>query len=191
MTVSLKKGGNVSLTKESPSLEEVLVGLGWDARETDGYDFDLDASCFMLNSMGRVRNDADFIFYNNLLSTDGSVQHLGDNRVGDAEGDDEVIKVNLKKVPANIDKLAFTVTIYEADRRKQNFGQVSNAYIRIVDTKNNKELARFDLNEEASTNTALIFGEIYRQGNEWKFRAVGQGYNGGLGPLAKNYGVNV
>lgn len=141
--------------------------------------------------MGRVRNDADFIFYNNLLSTDGSVQHLGDNRVGDAEGDDEVIKVNLKKVPANIDKLAFTVTIYEADRRKQNFGQVSNAYIRIVDTKNNKELARFDLNEEASTNTALIFGEIYRHGNEWKFRAVGQGYNGGLGPLAKNYGVNV
>ncbi len=191
MAVSLKKGGNVSLSKEAPGVEKIMVGLGWDERATDGADFDLDASCFMLNSLGKVRNDQDFIFYNNLLSTDGAVQHTGDNRTGDSEGDDEVINVDLTKIAPNVERLAFTVTIYEADERKQNFGQVSNAYIRIVDLKSGKEIARFDLSEDASTNTAMIFGELYRRDGEWRFRAVGQGFDGGLGPLAKSYGVNV
>ena len=191
MAVSLKKGGNVSLSKEAPGVEKIMVGLGWDERATDGADFDLDASCFMLNSLGKVRNDQDFIFYNNLLSNDGAVQHTGDNRTGDSEGDDEVINVDLAKIAPNVERLAFTVTIYEADERRQNFGQVSNAYIRIVDLKSGKEIARFDLSEDACTNTAMIFGELYRRDGEWRFRAVGQGFDGGLGPLAKSYGVNV
>ena len=145
MAISLKKGGNVSLSKEAPGVEKIMVGLGWDERATDGADFDLDASCFMLNSLGKVRNDQDFIFYNNLLSNDGAVQHTGDNRTGDSEGDDEVINVDLTKIAPNVERLAFTVTIYEADERRQNFGQVSNAYIRIVDLKSGKEIARFDL----------------------------------------------
>ncbi len=191
MAVSLKKGGNVSLTKEAPGVEKIMVGLGWDERSTDGADFDLDASCFMLNSLGKVRNDQDFIFYNNLVSADGAVQHTGDNRTGDGDGDDEVINVDLTKIAPNVDRLAFTVTIYEADERHQNFGQVANAYIRIVDLKTNKEITRFDLSEDASTNTAMIFGELYRRDGEWRFRAVGQGFDGGLGPLAKSFGVNV
>lgn len=191
MAVSLSKGGNVSLTKEAPGMDAAIIGLGWDARSTDGQDFDLDASCFMLGPDGKVRSDSDFIFYNNLKSADGSVEHTGDNRTGAGEGDDEAIKVNLLKIPADVDKLAIAVTIHEADARKQNFGQVSNAFIRIVDAKTNKEVARYDLTEDASTNTAMIFGELYRHGSEWKFRAVGQGFDGGLGPLAKNYGVHV
>lgn len=191
MSVTLSKGGNVSLTKVAPSLKNVLIGLGWDARPTSGADFDLDASCFMLNERGKVRSDSDFIFYNNLKSVDGSVEHKGDNRTGDGEGDDEVILVKLDKVPADIVKLAFTVTIYEADERRQNFGGVENAYIRIVDDNTGSEIARFDLTEEASTLTAMIFGELYRHNGEWKFRAVGQGYDGGLGPMARNYGVDV
>lgn len=191
MAVSLSKGGNVSLTKEEPGIESVLVGLGWDVRSTDGHDFDLDASCFMLGANGKVRDDKDFIFYNNLKSEDGAVAHIGDNRTGVGEGDDEVINIELFKVPVDVAKLVISVTIHEADKRKQSFGQVSNAFIRIVNRKTGREIARFDLSEDASTNTAMIFGEIYRHGNEWKFRAVGQGYDGGLGPLAKHFGVNV
>lgn len=191
MAVSLSKGGNVSLEKEEPGVKKVIVGLGWDARATDGADFDLDASCFMLGSNGKVRSDADFIFYNQLKSSDGSVEHMGDNRTGAGEGDDEQIKVDLFKVPADVTKLAIAVTIHEAEKRRQNFGQVSNAFIRIVNAENDKEIARFDLSEDASTNTAMIFGELYRHNNEWKFKAVGQGFDGGLGPLASSYGVNL
>lgn len=191
MAVSLSKGGNISLSKEEPGIEKVLVGLGWDARATDGQAFDLDASCFMLGADGKVRSDSDFIFYNNLKSADGAVEHKGDNRTGEGEGDDEAINVDLFKVPADVAKLAIAVTIHEADARKQNFGMVSNAYIRVVNEKTGKEVARYDLSEDASTNTAMIFGELYRHNNDWKFKAVGQGYDGGLGPLAKNFGVNV
>lgn len=191
MAVSLSKGGNVSLSKEAPGIESIFVGLGWDVRTTDGAEFDLDASCFLLGANGKVRSDNDFIFYNNLKSTDGSVEHTGDNRTGEGEGDDEVLNVELNKVPADVAKLAFTVTIHEAEARRQNFGMVSGAFIRVVNRKDGREIARFDLSEDASTNTAMIFGEVYRHNNEWKFKAVGQGYDGGLGPLARNYGVNV
>lgn len=191
MSVSLVKGGNVSLSKEEPGIESIMVGLGWDARSTDGSDFDLDASCFLLNASGKVRSDSDFIFYNNLKSACGAVEHTGDNRTGIGDGDDEAINVELSRIPADVSKLAFTVTIHEADQRRQNFGMVSNAFIRIVNRKTGREVARFDLSEDASTNTAIIFGEVYRHNNEWKFRAVGQGYDGGLAPLARNYGVNV
>lgn len=191
MAVSLSKGGNVSLSKEAPGLTKIVVGLGWDTRATDGAAFDLDASVFMLNADGRVRGDSDFIFYNNLKSADGSVEHTGDNRTGEGDGDDEQIKVDLSKVPADVAKLAVSVTIHDADSRKQNFGMVSSAFMRIVNEANNGEIARFDLSEDASTETAMIFGEIYRHGGEWKFKAIGQGYAGGLGPLAKNYGVSI
>ena len=191
MSVSLVKGGNVSLTKEVPGLESVVVGLGWDVRETDGEAFDLDASCFLLNSEGKVRSDADFIFYNNKASACGAVQHLGDNLTGEGDGDDEKVVVKLAVMPADVAKLAFAVTIHEAEQRRQNFGMVSNAFIRVVNAKGGTEIARFDLSEDASTNTSLIFGELYRHNNEWKFRAVGQGFDGGLGVLARNYGVNI
>lgn len=191
MAVSLQKGGNVSLEKEAPGIESVAVGLGWDTRATDGAEFDLDASCFMLGENGKVRSDSDFIFYNNLKSADGSVIHTGDNRTGEGDGDDETINVELFKVPANVTKMVFSATIHEAELRKQNFGMVQNAYIRIVNLKNGQEVARFDLSEEASTNTAMIFGELYKHNGEWKFKAIGQGFDGGLGPMARNYGVNV
>ena len=189
MALSLSKGGNLSLSKEAPGMTKVLVGLGWDARSTDGQDFDLDASAFLLKADGKVRADSDFIFYNQLKSTDGSVEHTGDNRTGEGDGDDEAIKIDLSKVPAEIDKIAITVTIHEADARKQNFGQVRNAFIRIVNQDNNSEVARYDLAEDASTETAMIFAELYRNGAEWKFRAVGQGFAGGLKPLAESYGL--
>lgn len=191
MAISLSKGGNVSLTKAEPGIEKVTVGLGWDARATDGADFDLDASCFMLGANGKVRSDNDFIFYNQPASLDGSVIHKGDNRTGSGEGDDESIEVDLTKVPADVEKLAITVTIHEAAERRQNFGMVNNAYVRIVNQASGKEVARFDLSEDASTNTAMIFAELYRHSGEWKFKAIGQGFDGGLGPMAKNYGVNV
>lgn len=191
MAISLSKGGNVSLDKEDPGIETVTVGLGWDTRATDGAEFDLDASCFMLGANGKVRSDSDFIFYNNLNSADGSVQHTGDNRTGAGEGDDEAINVNLVKLPPDVQKLAIAATIHEADKRRQNFGMVQNAYIRVVNSKTGKEVARFDLSEDASTNTAMIFGELYRHNNEWKFKAIAQGYDGGLGSLAKSFGVNV
>jgi tellurium resistance protein TerD len=190
MAISLQKGGNVNLSKEAPSLKKMVIGLGWDARATDGAGFDLDGSAFMLKADGKVRNDSDFIFYNNLKSTDGSVVHAGDNTTGAGEGDDERITVDLTAVPAEIDKISIGVTIHEADVRRQNFGMVSKAYIRCVNADGDKEIARYDLSEDSSTETAMIFGEIYRAGAEWKFKAVGQGFNGGLGPLAKSFGIN-
>ncbi|NBM87022.1 chemical-damaging agent resistance protein C [Proteus sp. G2661] len=191
MSVSLSKGGNVSLSKAAPTMKNVLVGLGWDARSTDGQDFDLDASVFLLAANGKVRSDADFIFYNNLRSADGSVVHTGDNRTGEGDGDDEQIKITLSKVPAEVKKLVFAVTIYDAENRKQNFGMVSNSFMRVYNNDNNTEIARFDLSEDASTETAMIFGELYRHGTEWKFKAVGQGFAGGLSALASQHGVNI
>jgi tellurium resistance protein TerD len=190
MSISIAKGGNVSLSKEAPGLTKILIGLGWDARATDGADFDLDASAFLLAESGKVRSDSDFIFYNQLKSSDGSVEHTGDNLTGEGEGDDEAIKVDLGRVPAEIQRIAVAVTIHDADNRRQNFGMVQNAFIRVVNDSDNKEIARYDLSEDYSTETALIFGEVYRHGAEWKFRAVGQGFQGGLAPLARNYGVN-
>lgn len=191
MAISLQKGGNVSLSKEAPGLTKMLIGLGWDVRATDGADFDLDGSAFLLNANGKVRSDADFIFYNQPKSDNGAVAHQGDNRTGEGEGDDEVIEVNLATVPADVDKIAITVTIHDADARKQNFGQVSSAFIRCVNPNGNVEIARFDLSEDASVETAMIFGEIYRHNGEWKFKAIGQGFKGGLGALAQHFGVNI
>jgi tellurium resistance protein TerD len=191
MSVSLSKGGNVSLTKEAPGLTAVLVGLGWDARTTTGTDFDLDASALMVGTSGKILSDAHFIFFNNLKSPDGSVEHTGDNLTGEGEGDDEVIKVNLAGVPAEADKIVVTVSIYDAEARQQSFGQVRNAYIRVVNQADNNELTRYDLSEDASTETAMVFGELYRNGTDWKFRAVGQGYSTGLAGIARDYGVNV
>jgi tellurium resistance protein TerD len=191
MAISLQKGGNVNLNKEAPGLTKVLVGLGWDTRSTDGDDFDLDSSGFLLKTDGKVRADNDFIFYNNLKSSDGSVKHNGDNRTGVGEGDDETLEVNLTGVPAEVEKISFAVTIHDGETRRQNFGMVSKAYIRVVNMSDNKELARYDLSEDSSTETALIFGELYRNGSDWKFKAVGQGFKGGLGPLAAHFGVSV
>jgi tellurium resistance protein TerD len=191
MGVSLSKGGNVSLTKEAPGLAAVLAGLGWDARTTSGADFDLDASVLMINGEGKILGDSYFIFFNNLTSPDGSVEHMGDNLTGDGEGDDEVVKVNLAAIPAEVDKLVVAVSIYDAEARGQSFGQVRNAYIRIVNQADSSEIARYDLSEDASTETAMIFGEVYRSGSEWKFRAVGQGYSSGLAGIARDFGVNV
>jgi tellurium resistance protein TerD len=191
MSVSLSKGGNVSLSKEAPGLRAVLVGLGWDVRTTTGADFDLDASALLLGNSGKILSDQHFIFFNNLKSPDGSVEHTGDNLTGEGEGDDEVIKVNLASVPPDVDRLVVAVSIYDADSRGQSFGQVRNAFIRVVNQDNNTEIARYDLSEDASTETAMIFGEIYRSGAEWKFRAVGQGYSTGLRGIAQDFGVNV
>jgi tellurium resistance protein TerD len=191
MAITLQKGGNISLSKTAPGLSKIFVGLGWDVRATSGDEFDLDASAFLLNEQGRVRSDSDFIFYNQTTSTDGSIQHQGDNRTGAGEGDDEVIKVELDKVPLDVSKIVFTVSIYDADKRHQNFGMVSSAVIRVVSELDEVEVARYDLSEDASTETAMIFGELYRYSGEWKFRAVGQGFNGGFAALVKNYGVNV
>jgi tellurium resistance protein TerD len=191
MSISLAKGGNVSLSKEEPGLAKILIGLGWDTRATDGEAFDLDASAFLLSEAGKVRGDHDFIFYNQLRSTDGSVEHTGDNRTGEGEGDDELIKVDLGRVPPDVHKVAVAVTIHDAEARRQNFGMVQNAFMRIVNEVSGREISRYDLSEDYSIETALIFGEVYRHGGEWKFRAVGQGYQGGLAPVARNFGVNV
>nr|WP_309592915.1 TerD family protein [Moraxella osloensis] len=191
MAISLTKGGNVNLSKEAPNLTNMAVGLGWNPRATDGQAFDLDAVAFLVNESGKVRTDADFIFFNNLKSADGSVEHTGDNRTGEGDGDDEVIKVDLTKVPADVSKVVFCAVIYEGQARNQNFGQVANAYIRIVNTQGGAEVARYDLSEDSSTETAMIFGELYKNNGEWKFRAVGQGFAGGLGPLAQSHGVAV
>jgi tellurium resistance protein TerD len=190
MAISLQKGGNVNLSKEAPGMTKVIIGLGWDPRSTDGAAFDLDGSAFLLKSDGKVRSDNDFIFYNNLKSSDGSVVHSGDSTTGEGEGDDETIMVELPKVPAEIDKFSFCVTIHDAEARRQNFGMVGKAYIRCVNAATNAEVARYDLSEDGSTETAMIFGELYRAGSEWKFKAVGQGFKGGLGPLARSFGVN-
>lgn len=190
MSVSLSKGGNVSLSKTDPTLTRVRVGLGWDTRSTDGQDFDLDGSAFLLTEMGKVRSDSDFIFYNNLKSVDGSVTHTGDNRTGEGDGDDESLIIELNNVPADVVKLAFIVTIHDAQVRRQSFGQVSNAFMRIVNEDTNVEVARFDLTEDASTETAMNFGELYRHNGEWKFRAVAQGHAGGLSSMCAQYGIN-
>lgn len=192
MAVSLQKGQKIDLTKGNPGLSKIVVGLGWDTNKYDGgLDFDLDAAAFLLEGNGKVSSDGDFIFYNNLKHSSGSVEHLGDNLTGEGEGDDEQIKVDLANVPAAIEKIDFTVTIHEAEERKQNFGQVSNAFIRIVDETNNKELIRYDLGEDFSVETAVVVGELYRNGGEWKFNAVGSGFSGGLAALGKNFGVNI
>jgi tellurium resistance protein TerD len=192
MAVSLVKGGNVSLTKEAPSMNVALVGLGWDARVTDGQAFDLDASVFLVGENGKVLSDSHFVFYNNTTSPDGgAVQHQGDNRTGEGDGDDEQVKIDLTKVAADVKKLVFAVTIHEADSRKQNFGMVSNSFMRVVNNDNGSEIARFDLSEDASTETAMIFGELYRHGAEWKFKAVGRGFAGGPAALATQHGINI
>lgn len=190
--ISLFKGQKIDLTKGNPKLSKILIGLGWDTKKYDGgFDFDLDAAAFLLGANGKVQSDYDFVFYNNLTHSSGAVQHMGDNLTGAGDGDDEQIKIDLSKVPANIDKIAFTVTIHEADSRRQNFGQVSNAFIRIVDESNGKELIRYDLGEDFSVETAVVVGELYRQGAEWKFNAIGSGFKGGLRALCLNFGVNV
>jgi tellurium resistance protein TerD len=191
VSVSLTKGGNVSLTKEAPGLTNVVVGLGWDVRTTTGTEFDLDASAIVLNAEGKAVSDKHFIFFNNLTSPDGTVEHTGDNLTGEGEGDDEQVKVNLASLPADVDKVVFPVSIYDADARSQNFGQVRNAFIRVVNQAGGEEIARYDLSEDASTETAMVFGELYRNNAEWKFRAVGQGYASGLRGIAVDFGVNV
>jgi tellurium resistance protein TerD len=191
MGVSLSKGGNVSLTKAAPGLTAVNVGLGWDVRTTTGADFDLDASALLLGADGKVLSDQHFVFFNNLKSPDGTVEHTGDNLTGEGEGDDEMIKVNLAGMAPQVEKIVFPVSIHDADARGQSFGQITNAFIRVVNAADNNELTRYDLTEDYSTETALVFGELYRNGAEWKFRAVGQGYASGLAGIAKDYGVNV
>lgn len=194
MAVSLSKGGRVSLSKEAPGLSKIQVGLGWDQRVTDGSDFDLDASVFLLEETGKVRSDSDFVYYNNLKAVNGAVEHMGDNLTGEGEGDDEVVKINLKQLETEepgLVKISFVVTIHEAETRKQNFGQVNNAFIRIVNQDDNQEIARFDLTEDYSMETAMIFGEVYFKGGEWRFTAVGQGYEGGLASACRQFGINV
>ncbi|MEI5007892.1 TerD family protein [Streptomyces sp. NPDC087659] len=191
MGVSLAKGGNVSLSKEAPGLSAVLVGLGWDVRTTTGTDFDLDASALLLDDSGKVASNGHFVFYNNLTSPDGSVEHTGDNLTGEGEGDDEQIKVDLAAVPADVTRIVFPVSIHDAEARSQSFGQVRNAFIRVVNQSGGAELARYDLSEDASTETAMVFGELYRNGDEWKFRAVGQGYASGLTGIVSDFGVAV
>ena len=190
MAISLQKGGNVNLSKEAPGMKKMLVGLGWSLRATDGDAFDLDGSAFLLGAGDKVRSDADFVFYNQNKSSDGSVVHSGDNRTGEGEGDDETITVELDKVPADVEKIAVCVTIHDAEARRQNFGMVSRAYVRCADPPTHAEAARYDLSEHASVEAAMVFGEIYRHNGEWKFKAMGQGFQGGLGPMAKNFGVN-
>lgn len=192
MAISLQKGQKVDLTKTNPGLTKVLIGLGWDTNKYDGgNDFDLDAAAFMLGENGKAMSEKDFIFYNNLKDVAGSVMHLGDNLTGEGDGDDEQIKIDLSKVPANIAKIDFTVTIHQADSRNQNFGQVSNAFIRIVNEGNGEELIRYDLGEDFSIETAVVVGELYRHNNEWKFNAIGSGFQGGLGALCGNFGINI
>jgi tellurium resistance protein TerD len=191
MAISLTKGGNVNLSKEAPTMTKMVVGLGWDTRATDGAAFDLDAVGFVLGANGKVRADSDFIFFNNKQNAEGSVLHGGDNRTGEGDGDDETIIIDLSKMPADAEKVAVCVVIYDAETRRQNFGQVSRAYVRVLNDANQQEVARYDLSEDGSTEAAMIFGEVYRHNGEWKFKAVGQGFKGGLGPLAASYGVNV
>ena len=192
MPISLQKGQKVSLTKGNPGLNNVVVGIGWDVNAFDtGGDFDLDSAAFLLADNGKITEQKDFVFFGNLVHPSGGVQHLGDNTTGAGDGDDEQIKINLSKIPANITRIAFTVTIYEAEARHQNFGQVSNAFVRIYNEANGEELLRYDLGEDFSIETAAVFGELYKNGDEWKFNAIGSGYQGGLAALCNNYGVDV
>ena len=192
MGIQLSKGQRIDLTKNDPSLQRIIIGLGWDVKHFDGgQDFDLDASAFLLGADGKCRNDLDFIFYNNMQSTDGSVTHTGDNRTGEGDGDDEQLKVDLSKVPASVDRIAITVTIHDAEARRQNFGQIANAFVRLVNEDTNNEVLRFDLGEDFSIETAVVFCELYRHQQDWKFNAVGSGYQGGLASLVRAYGLSV
>ncbi len=192
MAINLSKGQKVDLTKGNPGLKNIMVGLGWDVNAFDsGADFDLDAAAFMLGANGKCPTDKEFVFYGNLSHPSGAVNHMGDNLTGEGEGDDEQVQVDLSKVPANVEKIAFTVTIYDAETRKQNFGQVSNAFIRLVDEANGAELIRYDLGEDFSIETAVVVGELYRNGAEWKFNAIGSGFQGGLSALCGHYGIEV
>ena len=192
MAITLSKGQKVSLTKGNPGLKHIVVGLGWDTNKYDGgFDFDLDSAAFLLDENGKVNADTDFVFYNNLKHSSGAVEHLGDNLTGEGDGDDEQVKVDLSLVPQNISKIAFTVTIHEALERRQNFGQVNNSYVRLVNSDNEEELLRYDLGEEFSIETAIVVCEIYRHNGEWKFNALGSGFEGGLEALCKNFGVNI
>ena len=193
MGISLEKGGRISLSKEAPGLSKIFIGLGWDERATDGAEFDLDASAFLLNEAGKARGDYDFIFYNNLKGADGAVEHMGDNLTGGGDGADEIIKVDFDALERNapdVTRIAVVCTIHEADLRAQNFGQVSNAFICVVNDENNQEIVRFDLTEDYYMETAMVFGEVYKKGGEWRFTAVGQGYAGGLGAACSTYGLN-
>lgn len=192
MAITLSKGQKVSLTKGNPGLKNIVVGLGWDTNKYyGGFDFDLDSAAFLLGENDKVNSDSDFIFYNNLKHSSGAVEHLGDNLTGKGDGDDEQIKLDLSLVPQNVNKIAFTVTIHEAQERRQNFGQVNNSYVRVVNTDNNQELLNYELGEDFSIETAIVVCEIYRHNGEWKFNALGSGFEGGLEALCKNFGVNV
>lgn len=191
MAISLQKGGNVSLTKTDPGLTNAQIGLGWDARSTDGAAFDLDSSVFLVGESGKVLSDSHFVFYNQKTSPDGAVVHAGDNTTGVGEGDDETVSINLPGVDPQVQRIVFAVTIHEAEARRQNFGMVRNAFMRVMNKDSKTELARYDLSEDYSTETAMVFGEIYRHGGEWKFKAIGQGFAGGLKALASNHGVSV
>ena len=192
MAITLSKGQKVSLTKGNPGLKHIVVGLGWDTNKYDGgFDFDLDSAAFLLDENGKVNADTDFIFYNNLKHSSGAVEHLGDNLTGEGNGDEEQVKVDLSLVPQNISKIAFTVTIHEALERRQNFGQVSNSYVRVIDEDTNQELLNYELGEDFSIETAIVVCEIYRHNGEWKFNALGSGFEGGLEALCKNFGVNI
>ena len=192
MAITLSKGQKVSLTKGNPGLKHIVVGLGWDTNKYDGgFDFDLDSAAFLLDENGKVNADTDFVFYNNLKHSSGAVEHLGDNLTGEGDGDDEQVKVDLSLVPQNISKIAFTVTIHEALERRQNFGQVSNSYVRVIDEDTNQELLNYELGEDFSIETAIVVCEIYRHNGELKFNALGSGFEGGLEALCKNFGVNI
>lgn len=190
MAVSLTKGGNVSLSKEAPGLKKLSIGLGWDVRKTDGQGFDLDAMVFLVTDTGKVRSDSDFVFFNNKTSSDGSTVHTGDNRTGQGDGDDESVNVTLESIAPEVQKIVVAVVIYEGEKNNQNFGMIERAYVRIVNTDGNSEIARYDLTEDGGTVTAMIFGELYRHNTEWKFKAVGSGYAGGFAALVREYGVN-
>jgi tellurium resistance protein TerD len=191
MAISLQKGQNVSLSKQAPGLKKVRFGLGWDARATDGAAFDLDTSAFVLDASGKVLSDQHFVFYNNPKDPSGAVTHQGDNLTGAGSGDDESVVIDLGLMAPNAAKVTFVVTIHDAEARKQTFGQVSNAYIRALNADGDQEIARYDLSEDASIETAMIFGELYRNNEEWKFKAIGQGYAGGLAAVARDYGVSL
>jgi len=191
MGISLVKGGNLSLTKAAPGLSKIMVGLGWDARTTTGDKFDLDASALGCAESGTVISNEYFIFFNQKRSPEGAIEHLGDNRTGEGAGDDEVVAIDLNAAPANLDKVVFVTSIYDSETSGTTFGQVRNAYIRVVNSADNSEMARYDLSEDASVETAMVFGELYRNGADWKFRAIGQGYSSGLAGIAKDYGVNL
>ncbi|WP_042345159.1 TerD family protein [Bacillus massiliigorillae] len=191
MAIQLSKGQRIDLTKNDPTLQKITIGLGWDVKHFDGgQDYDLDASVFLLNANDKCRNELDFIFYNNLQSPDGSVVHTGDNRTGEGDGDDESIQIDLTRVPKDVEKIAITVTIHDAESRGQNFGQIANAFVRLVNEDTNNEVLRYDLGEDFSIETAVVFCEIYRHNGDWKFSAVGSGYQGGLQSLVRAYGLD-